>query len=123
MLAEKLAVETARQRVLDDFPYPVAYPYALVFDANQPASIRRWALCFTEYQLLRMVSLPLVGQYLGEPIDQTATDSIRALNIAVASIRAPSSPTGSTWCIRCEGIWRASASSHSFLGSAPRSTP
>ncbi len=85
-----MSVEPARQRVLDDFPYPVAYPYALIFDANQPASIRRWALCFTEYQLLRMIALPLVGQYLSqEQIDESHAETIRKLNTAIASIRAP----------------------------------
>jgi tetratricopeptide (TPR) repeat protein len=83
-------MESARRRVLDDFPYPVAYPYALVFDAGQPASIRRWALCFTEYQLLRMIALPLVGQYLSQdPIDESDAETIRKLNTAMASIRAP----------------------------------
>ena len=51
-------------RVLTDFPYPIAYPYSLIFDAGDTPSNRRWALCFTEYQLLRMVCLPLVSQYL-----------------------------------------------------------
>jgi len=52
-------MELPRRRILDDFPYPVAYPYSLIFDESQPASLRRWSLCFTEYQALRMVALPL----------------------------------------------------------------
>jgi tetratricopeptide (TPR) repeat protein len=82
-------MEPARRRVLDDFPYPVAYTYSLVFDQGQPASLRRWALYFTEYQLLRVVALPLVGQYLREPIDESNPETIRQLNTAIASIRAP----------------------------------
>jgi tetratricopeptide (TPR) repeat protein len=78
-----------RPRVLNDFPYPVAYPYSLTFDESDRPSNRRWALCFTEYQLLRMACLPLVSQYLREPIDETAQDAIAALNRAVASIRSP----------------------------------
>ena len=42
----------ARPRVLNDFPYPVAYPYSLIFDEGEPPSNQRWGLCFTEYQLL-----------------------------------------------------------------------
>ena len=82
-------MEPARARIVEDFPYPVALPYALAFDAGQPASLRRWALCFTEYQLLRMVALPLVGQYLSDPIDESNPETIRKLNTAIASIRSP----------------------------------
>jgi tetratricopeptide (TPR) repeat protein len=82
-------MSAARARVLSDFPYPVAYPYALVFAADSPPSLRRWALCFTEYQLLRTVCLPLVGQYLREPINATAAEAIRSLNAAIAAIRSP----------------------------------
>ncbi len=42
-------MEPARARIVEDFPYPVAVPYALAFDVGQPASLRRWTLCFTEY--------------------------------------------------------------------------
>jgi hypothetical protein len=82
-------MDPARPRIVHDFPYPVAYPYTLIFDEASPPSVRRWALCFTEYQLLRTVCLPLVGQYLRAPIDEQAADSIRSLNRAVAAIRAP----------------------------------
>ena len=75
-------------RILDAFPYPVAYPYSLIFEASD-ASNRRWALCFTTYQLLRMVCLPLVSQYLREEVDDHARDSILALNRAIAAIRWP----------------------------------
>ena len=76
-------------RILDRFPYPVAYPYSLIFDADEKPSIRRWALCFTEYQLLRQVCLPLVSQYLHDAIDETAEKSIKALNTEIAAIRSP----------------------------------
>jgi len=82
-------MEPARRRVLDQFPTPVAYTYSLIFDPALSASSRRWALCFTEYQLLRMVTLPLVGQYLRGPIDESDPETIRKLNTAIASIRAP----------------------------------
>ena len=82
-------MELPRRRILDDFPYPVAHPYSLIFDESQPASLRRWSLCFTEYQALRMVALPLVGQYLSEEIDESDPETIRKLNTAIASIRAP----------------------------------
>jgi len=82
-------MELPRRRILDDFPYPVAYPYSLIFDERQQASLRSWSLCFTEYQALRMAALPLVGQYLSEEIDESDPETIRNLNIAIASIRAP----------------------------------
>lgn len=53
-----------RGRIVNDFPTPIAYTYSLIFDGPLAASIRRWALCYCEYQLLRTVALPLVGQYL-----------------------------------------------------------
>jgi hypothetical protein len=61
-------MEPARPRIVNDFPYPVAYPYPLIFAEAGPPSVRRWALCFTEYPLLRTACLPLVGQYLRGPI-------------------------------------------------------
>ena len=45
------------------------YPYSLIFDDSDAPSNRRWALCFTTYQLLRLVCLPLVSQYLRDDID------------------------------------------------------
>jgi bifunctional DNase/RNase/tetratricopeptide (TPR) repeat protein len=78
-----------RPRFLDEFPYPVAYPYSLIFDTRSPASARRWALCFTEYQLLRLVGLTLVSQYLRDAIDTTDADAVRSLNTAIASVRSP----------------------------------
>jgi tetratricopeptide (TPR) repeat protein len=81
-------MEPARSHILQAFPYPVAYPYSLVFDEDSPASIRRWTLCFTEYQLLRMVCLPLVCQYLtAEKV--TEGWSCKRLNEAIAGIRCP----------------------------------
>ena len=52
-------MEPARPRILNEFPTPVAYTYALIFDRNRDASVRRWALCFTEYQTLRLIGLTL----------------------------------------------------------------
>jgi hypothetical protein len=50
-------MEPARPRILDEFPTPVAYSCALIFDAARNPSVRRWALCFTEYQTLRLIAL------------------------------------------------------------------
>src|SRR3954447_963941 len=76
-------------RVLNDFPYPVAYPYGLAFAGATPPPVRRWALCYTEYQLLRLVGLPLVCQYLLEPINETAEKPIGKMNTAIAGLRSP----------------------------------
>jgi tetratricopeptide (TPR) repeat protein len=83
-------MESARARVLEDFPYLVAYPYSLIFGERDKPSMRRWALCFTEYQLLRIVCLPLVSQYLeAETVDRSDVKSIEAINRAIAAIRSP----------------------------------
>jgi hypothetical protein len=86
----------ARSRILDEFPTPIAYSYALIFDAARNPSVRRWALCFTEYQALRLVALPLVGQYLRGDLsgidlerDKVAKTAVEKLNTAIAGIRAP----------------------------------
>jgi tetratricopeptide (TPR) repeat protein len=89
-------VDPARSRILNDFPTPVAYTYGLIFDASRDASVRRWALCFTEYQALRLIALPLVGQYLRAELpgidfqkDKASENALRSLNRAIAGIRAP----------------------------------
>ncbi len=89
-------MEFLRRRVMDDFPTPIAYVYSLIGDRALNASVRRWALCFTQYQLLRIVTLPLVGQYLRADLsaidldrDEPAKASIKALNTKIAGIRAP----------------------------------
>jgi len=82
-------MELFRSRYLNDFPYPIAYPYSLVFNENNNPSDRRSAICFTVYQLLRMVCLPLVSQYLIEPVGQTVHEGVKSLNTAIGSIRSP----------------------------------
>src|SRR5438105_10061592 len=91
-----VTLDPPRPRVLDDFPTPVAYSYALAFDTSRSPSVRRWALCFTEYQALRLVALPLVGQYLRADLkaldfegDKAARTAVEKLNTAIAGIRAP----------------------------------
>ena len=89
-------MDQPRARIRDQFPTPVAYPYALIFDPAHDPSVRRWALCFTEYQVLRTLALPLVGQYLRADLagldlegDKAAQAAITKLNTAIAGIRAP----------------------------------
>ena len=89
-------MDPPRARIRDQFPTPVAYPYALIFDPAHDPSVRRWALCFTEYQVLRTIALPLVGQYLRADLagldpegDKAAQAAITKLNTAIAGIRAP----------------------------------
>lgn len=76
-------------RVLSDYPYPIAYPCSLALLADDPASKRVWALCFTVYQAVRLLCLPLVGQYLAGPVDESAVAAIRRLNEDIARIRSP----------------------------------
>ena len=89
-------MDPPRARIRDQFPTPVAYSYALIFDPAHDPSVRRWALCFTEYQVLRTLALPLVGQYLRADLagldlegDKAAQAAITKLNTAIAGIRAP----------------------------------
>ena len=82
-------MEPMRGRFRDDFPYPVAHPYALIFDSALSAVERRWALCFTQYQTLRVLVLTLVSQYLREPINEGAKESVRVVNERIAALRSP----------------------------------
>jgi Adenylate and Guanylate cyclase catalytic domain len=86
----------ANPRVFNDFPTSIAYTYSLIFDEARDASVRRWALCYCEYQLLRCVALPMVGQYLRADLgaidlarDKPAEAAVKALNTTIAGIRAP----------------------------------
>src|SRR5207248_151892 len=79
-----------RPRVLEAFPYPVAYPYSLIFAPDEKPSERRWALCFTQYQLLRLVGLTLVCQYLREPgLPEGEAKARQNINQGIAGLRAP----------------------------------
>ncbi len=84
-----------RSRVLEAFPYPIAYPYAQVLDGAASATTRCESLDFTVYQLLRLVCLPLVSQYLRQPGEAATAgrDPVGAhalaINRSVAAIRCP----------------------------------
>lgn len=80
--------------ILRDFPYPIAYPYAAVFDTTEPAVNRRWALCYTQYQLARFVGLTLVSHYLNLPVVKGDTKSQNTLNKNIADL---SHPFFTTW--------------------------
>ena len=96
-------METARERVLCDFPYPIACCYSLAFAAANSPAERRWALCFTVYQVLRTICLTLISQYLRESIDEEEHASILALNRAISGIR---SPHFSDWIALIENLRR-----------------
>ncbi|MEZ6140855.1 MAG: hypothetical protein R3B84_09815 [Zavarzinella sp.] len=78
-----------RSSIIDQFPYPIALPYSLIFDESLLPSERRWALCFTQYQTLRMVVLAFISQYLRTPIDETAKEAVKTTNERIASLRSP----------------------------------
>jgi hypothetical protein len=84
-----------RTRVLNAFPYPVTYPYSLIFDASDTPSNRRWALCFTVYQLLRLVCLPLVSQYLRDGIDTKTWAFCSGLRGWLPTLRPPTAALSS----------------------------
>lgn len=79
----------ARPRVVTHFPHPVAVPYSLACDESLAASDRRWALCFTQYQVLRLVVLAHVSQYLRDDIDTTAKAAVKAANEQIAGLQSP----------------------------------
>ena len=80
---------TPRPRVLNAFPHPIAVPYSLAFDESLAASDRRWALCFTQYQVLRLVVLAHASQYLRDDIDTTAKAAVKAANEQIAGLKSP----------------------------------
>ena len=43
-------MEPARRRVLDDFPFPMAYPYKLIFDPEIAPSICRFCMRLLDAQ-------------------------------------------------------------------------
>ena len=87
-------MDNKTRALIDELPFPVARPAAVAFDESVevPAQLKVWDLMFTAYQALRMVSLPVVSQYLDHPIstqdmgDQRAVGSIGR---ALARIRCP----------------------------------
>ena len=79
-----------RPRVRDDFPHPIALPYSLIFDPSLSAADRRWALCFTQYQALRLVVLAHISQYLRDKkLDTTAEAAVKTANEQIAGLRSP----------------------------------
>lgn len=82
-------MESPKNIILNKYPYPVAYPYKLIVDETKGNWNRLWPIGFTQYQLLKTVVLPLVGQYLYEDIDESASSSIKNINRAIASIKSP----------------------------------
>jgi hypothetical protein len=83
--------------VLDAFPYPIAHIYRRVVDAGLPSTTRCAALDATAYELLRVVGLSLVSQYLRESRDEATepregrSDGGSALHInrAVTALQCP----------------------------------
>jgi len=69
------------QDILNCLPYPIATIYADLQDEGASSHVRREAVYFTAYQLMRTVSLTLVGQYLHqEPPADAPYKSLRSLS-------------------------------------------
>ncbi|MCX7974860.1 MAG: hypothetical protein N3B16_10240, partial [Candidatus Aminicenantes bacterium] len=50
--------------ILDEFPFPVAGTFQVFTDEREELTLRYRALHWTVYQLMKTVSLVLIGQYL-----------------------------------------------------------
>ena len=86
--------EMTQKEVVINYPYPVAKPYSIIGDETESPQQKLWSLPFTLYQILRIVTLPLVSQYLndGRNIDDFSEEelkSVKSINEAVARIRCP----------------------------------
>jgi hypothetical protein len=78
--------DTAR----DTLPYPIAAVYADLDDPRAVPSLRREALFFCCYQVMRTVGLTLVGQYLTREVPPNAGyRACQSLNRAIAGLRTP----------------------------------
>jgi len=76
--------------VVARMPYPIARVYADLDDPAAAPQTRREAVCFAGYQLMRVVGLTLIGQYLHqEPPAEAPLPARQALNRAIAALRAP----------------------------------
>lgn len=80
---EKLEVE--------DYPYPIAHPYNVATDEDKPPYKRFMNLIFTYQQVLRVLTLPMVGQYLTSdmPTEEMPQKDIHSVNQAIARLRSP----------------------------------
>ena len=78
-----------RDDVLKKFPYPVARVYAESLNDSSSNWERREAIYFCVYQVLRMVCLPLVADYLWNAPREGNKASINSLNRAIVSIKTP----------------------------------
>ena len=83
-----------KREIVKTYPYPVAKPYSIIIDESRSSQERLWSVPFTLYQALRIVTLPLLSQYLNdlrkaEEIPQEKIESVKSINEAVARIRCP----------------------------------
>lgn len=69
------------------FPVPVAAAYAHLDDPLSSWQNRRAALHFTVYQAMRMVALPLIGQYLR--LEAADAEASRCFDKALAKLHCP----------------------------------
>ncbi|MFN3422720.1 MAG: hypothetical protein ACK40X_13460, partial [Armatimonadota bacterium] len=78
------------EEIITQMPYPIASVYADLDDESVSLQMRREALYFSVYQLMRTVGLTLVGQYLTqEPPENASYQTRQKLNRAIAGIRCP----------------------------------
>lgn len=87
--AQSLA-QTGRSPAFERLPHAVAAARAEVDTLQASPTVRRKALYFTVYQLLRSSTFPLLGQYLtGTPPPAAAAGAQASLNRAIAALRCP----------------------------------
>jgi len=77
------------------YPYPIARAYAALDDPDASPQLKQEALYFTVYQLMRLLGLGLLGEYLSRPPhpnpehDPAIVNDQRAIAKAIARLRSP----------------------------------
>ncbi len=77
--------------IAKQYPYPVASPYSIILDETNTYESRPWAIHFSLYQALKLVTLPVLTQYLTSeiPLKEMDRKSVQKINGAIGRIRCP----------------------------------
>ncbi|GMU41974.1 MAG: hypothetical protein AMXMBFR23_28400 [Chloroflexota bacterium] len=84
------------RELIERLPYPVARAAAVAFDEGATPQLRLWNVPHAAYQALRMVTLPVVAQYLDAPVETAAMADQKAvadIAAALAELRHPFYPS------------------------------
>jgi hypothetical protein len=88
------------EQVTREVPYPIAAVYADLDEPSQSLQLKKKALYFTCYQLMRTIALTLAGQYITGEVPQGVVDK---LNKSISRIQ---SPYFSTWIALLRALYK-----------------